>query len=75
MLLWNWLIVPLYMKMGEMSVLEIREHVKTNMLIPFFLPFNLIKGGVNAALAVAIYKPVKLVFARVGADDPIRPQK
>ena len=28
------------------------------MLIPIFLPFNLIKGGINAALTMLLYKPV-----------------
>ena len=28
------------------------------MLLPVFLPFNLIKGGINAALTMLIYKPV-----------------
>ena len=28
------------------------------MLVPVFLPFNLVKGGINAALTMLIYKPV-----------------
>jgi len=51
MLLWNYLIVPLYM--------EVPRHVVSGMLLPIFAPFNLIKGGLNAALAMILYKPVK----------------
>ncbi len=50
MLLWNWLITPLYMKVDRAVVV--------GMLIPVFLPFNLVKGGINAALAMLLYKPV-----------------
>ena len=42
MLLWNYLITPLYMKTSRADVAA--------MLIPVFLPFNLIKGSVNTAL-------------------------
>lgn len=49
MLLWNWLITPLYMGVDRSVVVA--------MLIPVFLPFNLIKGGINAAVAILIYKP------------------
>lgn len=50
MLLWNWLITPLYMKVPRETVVA--------MLLPVFLPFNLVKGGMNAALAMLLYKPV-----------------
>ena len=50
MLLWNWLITPLYMKVPREMVVS--------MLLPVFLPFNLVKGGMNAALAMLLYKPV-----------------
>ena len=51
MLLWNYLITPIYMNMD-------REEVVVPMLIPVFLPFNLVKGGLNMALTLVIYKPV-----------------
>lgn len=51
MVLWNWLITPLYM------VGVTREQV-AGMLIPVFLPFNLIKGGMNMAAILLLYKPV-----------------
>lgn len=50
MLLWNYLITPLYMTMP-------REEV-AKLLIPAFLPFNLLKGGLNTAFTLIIYKPL-----------------
>ena len=50
MILWNWLITPLYMHVDRSVVI--------GMLVPVFLPFNLVKGGINAALTMLIYKPV-----------------
>ena len=50
MLLWNYLITPLYMK--------VPREVVVGMLLPVFLPFNLVKGGINATLALLLYKPV-----------------
>ena len=50
MLLWNYLITPLYMGYPRQAVAEL--------LIPAFLPFNLLKGGLNAAFTMLLYKPV-----------------
>lgn len=50
MLLWNYAITPLYM--------ETPREVVASMLVPVFLPFNLIKGGLNAAITFLLYKPV-----------------
>ena len=50
MLLWNWLITPLYMGV-ERSAVE-------GLLLPAFLPFNLLKAGLNSALTLFLYKPV-----------------
>ena len=50
MLLWNWLITPLYMGVS-------REAVE-KMLLPTFLPFNLVKAGLNTALTLCLYKPL-----------------
>ncbi len=68
MLLWNYLITPIYMKAP-------REYIVT-LLVPTFLPFNLIKGGINATLTILIYKPVvtalrkaKLVKPSTGANQ------
>ena len=50
MLLWNWLITPLYMG-------ATREAVEA-MLLPVFLPFNALKAGLNSALILCLYKPL-----------------
>ena len=50
MLLWNWLITPLYM--------EVPRSVVEAMLLPLFLPFNLLKAGLNSALTLGLYKPL-----------------
>jgi riboflavin transporter FmnP len=51
MLLWNYLITPLYMPGAT------REMVAA-MLPTVFLPFNLVKGGLNMAVILLLYKPV-----------------
>lgn len=50
MVLWNWLITPLYMG-------QPREAIES-MLLPVFLPFNALKAGLNTALTLFLYKPV-----------------
>lgn len=50
MLLWNYLIAPIYMGYPREAIVEL--------LIPVFLPFNLIKGGLNAAITMLFYKPI-----------------
>lgn len=50
MLLWNYLLTPLYMN-------QPREQVAA-LLVPVFLPFNLFKGSLNAALTLLLYKPL-----------------
>lgn len=56
MLLWNYLIAPIYMGCSQEAVAEL--------LIPVFLPFNLIKGGLNAAITIILYKPVVTALRR-----------
>lgn len=50
MLLWNYLIAPIYMGYPREAIVEL--------LIPIFLPFNLIKGGLNASTTMLLYKPI-----------------
>ncbi len=50
MVLWNYLITPIYMHMDRSVVAA--------MLPTVFLPFNLVKGGLNTALILVLYKPV-----------------
>ncbi|WP_409969005.1 ECF transporter S component [Bengtsoniella intestinalis] len=51
MLLWNYLITPLYMAGFSRSDIAA-------MLVPIFLPFNLLKGGMNMAATLMLYKPI-----------------
>ena len=57
MLLWNYLLVPIYTP-------YISREVVMGMLAPVFLPFNLLKGGLNAAIAMLLYKPVRIALDR-----------
>ena len=58
MLLWNWLITPLYMGVS-------REQVQ-GMLIPMFLPFNAVKALLNSALVLCLYKPLITGLRKTG---------
>ena len=58
MLLWNWLITPLYMG-------ATREAVEA-MLLPVFLPFNALKAGLNSGLVMVLYKPVTTALRKTG---------
>ena len=50
MMLWNYLITPLYM--------GVTREVVAGMMLTVFLPFNVVKGGLNMALILLLYKPV-----------------
>lgn len=50
MLLWNWLVTPLYMHIP-------REQIEP-LLLTAFLPFNLLKSALNTVLTVLLYKSV-----------------
>ncbi len=56
MILWNYIITPMYMGIS-------REQV-SSMLLPIFLPFNLIKGGLNAAFTMLLYKPLSGILKK-----------
>ena len=56
MLLWNWLITPLYM--------GVSRDVVVGMLAPAFLPFNALKAGLNSALVLCLYKPLATTLRR-----------
>ncbi len=59
MLLWNYLITPLYMVGTSRSDIA-------GMLIPVFLPFNALKAGFNTALTLAFYKPIVTGLRKAG---------
>ena len=50
MLLWNYIITPIYMGIPREQVVPL--------LIPAILPVNLLKGGINTALTLLLYKPI-----------------
>lgn len=50
MMLWNYLVTPIYQGVPRTAIAE--------MLLPVFLPFNLIKGLMNGSLTMLLYKPV-----------------
>ena len=56
MLLWNYLMVPIYMGVTREAV--------AGMLIPTFLPFNLLKYGLSAAITMLLYKPVRTALSK-----------
>ena len=59
MLLWNYLITPLYMTGTSRSDVAA-------MLIPVFLPFNALKAGFNTALTLLLYKPLVSALRKTG---------
>ena len=50
MCLWNYIVTPLYQ--------GVPRQVVASMLPTLFLPFNLVKGAINAGLTLLLYKPV-----------------
>nr|QGT51004.1 riboflavin transporter [uncultured Firmicutes bacterium] len=58
MMLWNYLITPIYMGTPREAVAKL--------LLPAFLPFNLLKGGLNAAFTFLLYKPVTTALRKIG---------
>lgn len=58
MMLWNYLITPLYMGYPREAVAKL--------LLPAFLPFNLLKSVLNAAITFLLYKPVITALRKSG---------
>jgi len=52
MMMWNYIVVPLFMP-------DVDRQTVVAMLLPIFLPFNIIKYGLNAALVLLLYKHIK----------------
>lgn len=67
MLLWNWLITPLYLG-------GTRESVEA-MLLPVFLPFNALKAGLNSGLVIVLYKPITAALRKTGLLQTCTPVK
>ena len=66
MLLWNFLITPIYTGYPR--------EVVTAMLLPVFLPFNLAKGGMNMAVTLLLYKPIVTTLRRANLAPPSHSQ-
>ena len=66
MLLWNYLITPLYMGVSRDQVV--------GLLLPAFLPFNALKAGLNTAFTLCLYKPLVTALRKTGliASGPQR---
>lgn len=64
MLLWNFLITPIYMRVP-------REAVE-GMLLPVFLPFNLLKCIMNTVLVAFLYKPLVKILRKIKLLPPSR---
>lgn len=58
MILWNYLITPLYQGVPREAIVQ--------MLIPVYLPFNLLKGTINAGIILLIYKPIVTNLRKLG---------
>ena len=62
MLLWNYIITPFYMGVPRETV--------AGMLMTVFLPFNLVKGGINAGLTLLLYKPIVNALRKAHLAEP-----
>ena len=62
MLLWNYIITPFYM--------GVAREVVAGMLMTVFLPFNLVKGGINAGLTLLLYKPIVNALRKAHLAEP-----
>src|SRR5699024_6500923 len=67
MLLWNYLITPIYMGYPREAVAEL--------LLPAFLPFNLLKGGLNTVITLLIYKPIVTALRKAGFLETTSPHE
>ena len=54
MIIWNIILTPIFMGWERQAVIDL--------ILPGFLPFNLIKCGINSAIVIMIYKPVITIF-------------
>ena len=66
MMLWNYLITPLYMGVSREAVAAL--------MLPGFLPFNFIKAFANAVLTFLLYKPVITGLRRAGLIPKSEPR-
>jgi len=72
MMVCNYLILPIYMLEFNLdaTVQELREQIVSTRLLMVFLPFNLFKGALDAALIMLLYKPVKSALQMTRLTPP-----
>lgn len=75
MVAWNYIVTPYYMSMGDITDVETKRKIVGGMLATVFLPFNLIKGGINAGLAMLLYKPIVVALRGAGLVAPSQSKK
>ncbi len=64
MLLWNYIVTPLFM--------GVPREVVASMLLTVFLPFNLLKGGINAVIILLYIRPLFNTLAALNLYDQER---
>jgi riboflavin transporter FmnP len=62
MLLWNYLLTPIFMNIPREKIVPL--------LWTTFLPFNLLKVGINAAMTMLVYKPLVQALRRANLIPP-----
>ena len=66
MLLWNYILTPIFLGWPREDVVPL--------LLTAFLPFNLISGSLNSAVAMMLYKPITLALEKAKlrvSDTPV----
>ena len=74
MLAWNYFLTPIYQGQPRKAIADL--------LLPVFLPFNAVKGGLNMTATLLLYKPVvgalrsaKLIPESTGHSTPVEGKK
>ncbi|MEG0941417.1 MAG: ECF transporter S component [Oscillospiraceae bacterium] len=62
MLLWNYFLTPIYEGLPRQAIAD--------MLVPIFLPFNLLKAGLNTAITLLLYKPIVMALRKTKLLPP-----
>ena len=76
MILWNWLISPLYMfEIHSPEDLAAARAAVEALLLPAFLPFNLLKAGLNSSFILCLYKPLVTALRKTGLIPSPNAQK
>lgn len=63
MILWNYIITPIFMGIPRAAIVP--------MLFTIFLPFNLLKGGINAIIILLYIKPLSSALSGFGDNKTL----